>query len=244
MDDYIKELKVRFREENFKNEIDKKTAIEKAYADMSRRAKGHKSEMKDRIVKWLFEEVFNTAFDFNSQDDFDKWNKKICIELKERHGESFGRIGRSQKVINMAFKYLSCVDDTYDKVLCYCHMTLDSYTLNWYKTIDKSWNLEWSNIDDYEQYATIQRNICNYLNNGSHKYSVKLGMINTKEIELPNCPFEAEYIIWEGEKINKKYNELIRELNKYKNQGKENDKWLIENLFDEFLIKYTDNHTE
>ncbi|MEE1126242.1 MAG: hypothetical protein U0L18_09990 [Acutalibacteraceae bacterium] len=238
MDSYITELKNLFSKENFKEKKDIRSAIEKAYADMSRRAQGHTFEMKEDIVNWLIKDVFNTPFDFKSQEDFNNWHKEICLELKKHHNNfdsKFGKIGRSQKVINMSFKYLACVDNTYNNVLPYCHMTLDSYTLNWFKSINKDFkNIKWSTIDDYEQYAFIQEKIRKHLDNKAI-YSIKIGTEKTSGLELPCSPFEAEYIIWEGEKINNKYNSLLKEINNYKNCGKEKDKWLIGSLFDKFL---------
>lgn len=232
-------LKTRFGEIAFKKEKNKKVAIETAYADMSRRATGHTSELKKRCVEWLETEVFNTNLDFiNSQESFDAWHKETCEELKKRHG-SFGKIGRSQKVINMAFKYFSCIDGTYDHLLKYCHMTLDGYTLNWYKTIDPDWKkIEWSKIDDYDnQYFSIQEKIRKYLKENS-MYSVDIGGKLTNNIQLPEIPFEAEFIIWEGEIIKIKYNDLIKGLKKYEESLKEKDKWLIGNIMDEFLNQF------
>ena len=232
----------RFYEKNFKGELTKKKAIELAYADMSRRATGHTKQMKNVCVKCLVEEVFDKPFTFKSQEEFDDWHKKICEKLSEKLNtvnESFGRVGRAQKVINMAFKYLSYVDDTYDKVLPYCHMTLDSYTLEWYKSINKKWKrIEWSKIDNYDDYYSIQDYIRKYLDRGNVQYCICVGEKTTEKINLPNSPFEAEYIIWEGEKINSRYSELTKSLKTYRDTDRKNDEWLIGNLFDEVLAEY------
>lgn len=229
-------LKNRFANEVFKGEKTKLTALEKAYADMSRRATGHTSAMKETCVTWLFEEIFSQPLEIQSQAEFDRWHKDTCEALKHLHG-SFGRIGRSQKVINMAFKYLSCVDHTYDSILPYCHMTLDGYTLNWYKTINRNWKaIEWSKIDSYDEYIAIQREIRRYLSNNI-TYSIKIGNEETEKINLSTLPFEAEFIVWEGEIINAKYNNLIKGLKNYASSGKEKDHWLIGDLFARFLTK-------
>ena len=96
----------KFKEQNFKGEKNKKKAIELAYADMARRATGHTPKMKEECVKWLEEKFFDEPFTFQSQEEFDFWHEKTCDELREvlnKHNNNFGKIGRAQKVINMAF---------------------------------------------------------------------------------------------------------------------------------------------
>ncbi len=234
-------LKDKFKKEAFKFKGDEteEKAIEKAYADMSRRATGHNEQMKTDCLAWLIEdEIFKNALNCKTQEDFDVWHKDTCIKLKEIH-KDFGTIGRAQKVINMAFKYLSCVDSEYDAILPFCHMTLDSYTLNWYKNNvrkkEQKAPAEWSKIKDYyNEYYPIQEKIRNYLKNDP-KYSIRIGEETTKTIDIPDTPFEAEFIIWEGEIINSKYNELVKSLNKYKREGQKNDRWLIGDIFDTYL---------
>ncbi len=232
-------LREKFKSEAIKGKIGKKKAIELAYADMSRRAQGHTSDMKSDCVEWLLSEVFNEPLKLDSEDAFNKWHEDICEELKKRHG-GFGRIGRSQKVINMAFKYLSYVEDEDMDFLKYCHMTLDSYTLNWYKRIcsNPPKNIEWSKIDNYKEYRAIQDSIRKHLEN-SPEYIIRIGDKETSPITLPATPFEAEFIIWEGEKINERYNNLIKELNNYQSKYKDADKWLIDGLFNDFLKDYS-----
>lgn len=235
--DYYHFLKDRFSNGVFNGDKTRPSAVKHAYADMSRRATGHTAALRDNCIAWLSEEVFRNLPEIRSQDEFDKWHEDTCAALKERHG-TFGKIGRSQKVINMAFKYLSCVDDTYDPILPYCHMTLDGYTLKWYKTINKNWKaIEWSKIDSYDEYMAIQKTIRQHLKNGAI-YSIAIEDKKTREIELPKLPFEAEFIIWEGEIINARYNNLIKELRNYASSGTEKDHWLIGDLFDQFLSDF------
>lgn len=229
------ELKNRFAKV-FKDENNEKEALNNAYADMSRRAQGHNEQLKNKCFAWLNEnKIFEEVLNCKSQDEFDEWHKRVCIELKKIHGK-FGSIGRSQKVINMAFKYLSCVSNKYDAILPFCHMTLDGYTLNWYKGIGGKW-VAWSKIDDYDEYFEIQEYIRKYLKN-NNEYSITIGKRKTKKLSISHVPFEAEFIIWEGEIIKSKYNGLIKELNNYKTKGKENDGWLIDDLIDNYLQSY------
>ena len=55
-------LKTRFATEVFKGDKSTTSALEKAYADMSRRATGHKEQMKIDCLTWFLEnEVFQSA---------------------------------------------------------------------------------------------------------------------------------------------------------------------------------------
>lgn len=258
MNEYIL-LKERFGKSVFKNDSEKTKikAIEKAYADMSRRASGHVPDIKEVCVKWLDEEVFTSSLSIHN---FDTWHKETCFALIEKFNSvkpKFGTVGRAQKVINMAFKYFSCITNGYDKHLEYAHMTLDGYTLAWYKSFVMPWVknngyndvstlVEWSKINDYDYYMLIQTNIRNYLKE-KQVYSVQIGKKNTAELALPEIPFEAEFIVWEGEIVKAKYDNLTKELQNYKtkSRGKEawrtKDGWLIDKLFDDFLKDYCKN---
>jgi hypothetical protein len=92
----------------------------------------------------------------------------------------------------------------------------------------------------------IQTNIRNYLKE-KQVYWVQIGKTNTAEFALPEIPFEAEFIVWEGEIVKAKYDNLIKELQNYetKSRGKEagrtKDGWLIDKLFDDFLKDYCKN---
>ena len=108
------------------------------------------------------------------------------------------RLGRAQKILNMTFKYLYCTE-TYktdvEKILSFLHMTLDGYTLRWYKdNVVPSYGLkkgdvpEWSKMDEKgkHQYISlicndgIQNRIRCYLKkNINYQY-----VINTEEIAV------------------------------------------------------------
>ena len=228
-----KELQDRFKKEIFKGTKTKEKALEKAYADMSRRANGHEVSLKEKSISWLLhEDVFSSALSCQSQEEFDSWHEQVCLKLKEIQG-NFGRIGRSQKVINMGFKYLSCIDNTYNSILPFCHMTLDGYTLNWYKTIGGQWT-KWSKIDDYSEYMKIQKDIRDYLRT-NHTYFINIEEKTSRGIAISKIPFEAEFVIWEGEITNAKYNDLIKCLKTYALKDKQRDKWLIGDIFDNYL---------
>jgi len=251
-------LKRRFADQVFKNKKrDTLAAIEVAYADMSRRQTGHLPAMKDACIDQLVKNVFANELQIT---DFDTWHEEQCNALVAIWNEikpNWGSVGKAQKVLNMAFKYLSCITDKYDNVCQNCHMTLDSYTLAWYKDIVRPWAkehghadvkelIEWSKINSYSEYQLIQNNIRSFLREGA-TYSVVIGSKTTRTIELSTVPIEAEFVIWEGQIINERYTNLIKELENYIKDhrgtpaGKVHDAWLLGELFSDYLKDYAQN---
>ena len=70
---------------------------------------------------------------------FDVFHEKVCKKLKECFPEKETNItyGQTQKIVNMAFKYLYCLFYKYGKLkegqFADCHMPLDSFSLEWFK---------------------------------------------------------------------------------------------------------------
>ena len=252
-------LKERFGTQVFANkERTVRVALDNAYADMSRRQNGHIPEMKNVCIDMLTE-VFSAPAQI-AQKDFDTWHRELSTELVRRWNsvaEGFGTVGKAQKVINMAWKYLSCISNEYDRILPYCHMTLDSYTLAWYEAVVKPWAKAhhrrvgrkvsaWSKIESYDEYLLIQHNIRDYLVSGAYYY-ISIGTQQTPQIPLSSLPMEAEFIIWEGQIIDRKYNDLIKLLEQYAGENKElatgqnYDNWLVGTLFQDYLKGYMNN---
>lgn len=263
------QLKSRFSKTVFKkdSENNQTSALDKAYADMSRRASGHSAGIKKACIGWINDQFTALLKDCKRQGfDFDKWHEKTCEQLVEKFNESdknknFGTIGRAQKVINMGFKYLSCIDNRYDALLERCHMTLDGYTLAWYKECVMPWVkrqnredvkelTEWSKIREYEAYKLIQNNIKDYLEQDSDlKYEIRINdgetdVFTSSSIDLPRNRFDAEFIVWEGEIIKAKYTTIAKDLHHYVDEyreveaGKEKDEWLIGDRFTKYLIDF------
>ena len=248
-------LKNRFGKQVFSNKTPSvRMALDTAYADMSRRQNGHTPEVKDACIDYLVE-IFSTPLQI---DDFDEWHRALSMELIDRWNRvvaDFGTVGRAQKVLNMAFKYLSCIPNNHIAVLPLCHMTLDSYTLEWYEKVVKPWAKAqgrkvgrkvsaWSKINSYDdEYLPIQHNIRAYLAAGS-TYSIHIGGTPTAPIPLPVVPVDAEFIIWEGQIIEKRYNDFIKLLENYAKENSETlhkqgyDTWLIGTMFEDYLKKY------
>lgn len=114
-------------------------AVYNAYRDMQPRTiKGHNIKQTDSLREELakrFTEYFSNTPPVNS-DDFNDLHKKLCSDFLSELNKNVPEpqeFGKAQKVINMAFKYLYCFDDApqYESHFKYCHMPIDSYTLNW-----------------------------------------------------------------------------------------------------------------
>lgn len=150
-----------------------------------------------------------------NEKEFDDWHKDICIDFLRRFDSKYekfdqnNKYGKAQKVINMTFKYIYCLEGAKERedYFRFCHMPLDSITLEWFYrlgkkgvkiTISNRGNKEericknypaWSNLgkDSYEDengksiygYIDIQNTIRKYLENNT---------------EL--TPLKAEFIIW------------------------------------------------
>lgn len=192
---------------------DLRSAITKAHADMARRAKGHKDAIRDESVEWLARYLETSSpFQITDQGAFDEWHTTTCNAYCERmntfireNGFSFAiTYGRAQKVLNMTFKYLYCTGSyraPVESIAPYLHMTLDGYTLKWYKQVVlpainvrrtpgtpklKGTDVpEWSKMDEpgKHPYSDIQKRIREYLPTAAeYRYSIQTGVID-EEIE-------------------------------------------------------------
>lgn len=159
-------------------------ALALAHNDMARRANGHTNEVKVKSVKWLYDHFTkNSPFGIKSQADFDTWHNDTCTGycdymLAQTFPKKFDiTYGRAQKVLNMTFKYLYCTASyqaEVEKIVEYLHMTLDSYTLRWYKDaivittpgLNAGDISNWSKMNESapkHQYIDIQNRIRDFL---------------------------------------------------------------------------------
>ena len=139
----------------------------------------------------------------NATQDFDKWHHETCelfCEELKNSGYSDVTYGHAQKVINMAMKYLCCLNYSgqYKGIFNCCHMPLDSFTLEWFKRItenDKNkvklpYNITWSKLEA-DKYLEITKKIFEKLSGGFYLYDAK-----GNKISLPKEPLLAEFDIW------------------------------------------------
>lgn len=158
-----------------------------------------------------------------TQDAFDAWHKDMCeeflavIEPKYQGGLKYGK---AQKIVNMTFKNAYCLqhneikEDQFEKYFEYCHMPLDSITLEWFKRtqtwlkdyckedpsngscdflckyLPESWSkMKSDDSGNRYGYETIQKKIRDYLK----EYAAE--NITTKYLK-DYTPLQAEFFVW------------------------------------------------
>lgn len=129
----------------------------------------------------------------DTKEDFDEWHDFVCTKIvlpvvqhfyTNRDAEhSPVCYGKAQKIVNITLKCCYCLDGARDRedYFTYCHVPLDSFTLNWYKKNGGQIDTEWSKLDEVE-YEEIQKFIRNI----------------EPDIELFNnlTPLQKEFLIW------------------------------------------------
>lgn len=147
-------------------------AVYQAWLDMCRTVPGAGNKKKQQCqdarekAASILQEYF-LGEPKESENDFDGWLRYALDEVSKQAKLT---IGQSQKIINMAFKYLYCCEDIrgkYNKHFAYCHMPLDSYTLNWYSGDKKYQGTPWSKINAICEYFDIQNRIRDRLCHGN-----------------------------------------------------------------------------
>lgn len=185
------------------------------------------NEPKDgSFVQKFIDYFFKNPVELKSQKDFDDWHKEMCEEFLAVIGPKYQgglKYGKAQKIVNMTFKNAYCLNNKVnseftncDKYYEYCHMPLDSLTLEWFtrtqiwlksdwlhlKKNDKfflkgempeSWSKmeEDSKADDKFGYETIQNRIRTYLKDYADK--------NKSTDQLQGyTPLQAEFFVWKN----------------------------------------------
>lgn len=214
-----------------------------AYKDFTPRTlKGCKKDdirpALNTLAKDLYEFIHRD--DIKSQKDYNVWHKETCEKFKNNFNSKFNggeiKFGKAQKIVNMSFKYLFCFDDSqqekYADKFRYCHMPLDSYTLDWFskkvlpkyneckekdnkikagKIKETSWSsLEYGEEHEEYSYAWIQNEIRNYLNSEDNQYVDENG--NNLS------PFIAEFYIWPEQQLKSACNSFLKLENNLLNQ--------------------------
>ena len=167
-----------------------------------RTIKGHEMSYPDELRETLAQE-FVKYFQSPSpttREDFDKIHKGLCEGFLNGLNEVFARyklakqeFGKAQKVINMTFKYLYCFDDAekFEDYFRFCHMPIDSYTLNWCfdNIYPKAKIKNWSSLDE-DIYDKLSKEIGNNL----------------------AFPLKEEFKIWPKEIAKSKETEFIKSI--------------------------------
>lgn len=179
-----------------------KTAVSWAYNDTKRTMHGittdDRKEAEDAIVKEFKVYFTNPA---PCEKKFKESHIRLCnawINSFE-DGSSLGTYGKAQKIVNMTFKYLYCCTniENFENHFKYCHMPLDSFTLEWFKRniqeVDPTKIGSWSKMKD-EKSDTYKesKNIEKY---SYHYYVARIrDYVAINKIEL--TPLQLEFIIW------------------------------------------------
>lgn len=178
----------------------------------------------DEMLSKLGERYIKNFVEFFDNDDnskinlkkFDNWHNKMCDEFLKtfnRYYESLA-YGKAQKIVNMTFKGIYCLKGAEQKeeYFKYCHMPLDSLTLEWFKrnckingkAITKGKVLPWSKLE----YAT---------NKNKDKYSYPEIMKSIREFFKNGTgwtPLKAEFLIWPQIQLELAAEGLVSELSK------------------------------
>lgn len=187
------------------------------YGDMTpRHLKGigrpEVAEKKDAIFIKIAKAIKNCLEShYSTQEEYDAWHKETCISLASELESicSKGVIvkpGKAQKLINMSMKHIFCFDNAEEVSLNgafqFCHMPIDKYVLSWYYREvhglgflnDDDVRLNWGK-HDYEDYIKIQQSIRSFLSDKTRNQDYLDNNGNTL------TPFEAEFYIWNEEKL-------------------------------------------
>lgn len=114
-----------------------------------------KADFHKRFIEYFKKDIDETSFD--------RWHHETCTLFLDtiRDLEIYESIayGKAQKIVNMMFKHLYCLDgaEKYEEHFRHCHLTLDNFTLEWFKRNTGKARIDsWSNLTynkDAEQVA-------------------------------------------------------------------------------------------
>ena len=144
-------------------------AIAQAWLDVCRSVKINKnnkikiSRAKDMIADML-QKYFGSKP--KNAEAFESWYESL---LSNSTTNTSLTVGQAQKIINMSFKYLFCCADIRNSKqshFTWCHMPLDSVTLEWLGLN----GLVWNSINDSEIYSMIT----NFARNKAHNSNLLL----------------------------------------------------------------------
>ncbi len=196
-----------------------------------------KEKIKKDIITCLYNEI-NNYFNEPARekpDEFDKWHNHVCIIVEDKLKEYYDGVyyGKSQKLVNMTFKYMYCYDfannyKDYEKYFLNCHMPLDSFTLEWFKreanrkshTVTADKIPSWSNM----QYDVHTEKI--YDINGKYIYNFFVDKIRELIVELGSnlTPFQAEFIIWPYMQLKMSAEDFLYQFKKQEPDDDKNEK--------------------
>ena len=214
------ELAKHFWEDGAKKSIDEsgiKESLRRALNDFTPRTEEIKKKItRDEMLEKLEKKECGFLTEFvkyfketpaKNQDEFDKWHHEMCKKFLGCFNDNFKDLqyGKAQKIVNMTFKNIYCLRDAESKedYFKYCHMPLDSLTLEWFYRKVKPANRKkkytraeipaWSKLC-YESeesasklsYKSIQKDIREHFESRNKK----------SNDEYKWTPLTAEFVIW------------------------------------------------
>ena len=198
---------------------------------------GDSSASADKMIKAIPEFIkelilyFERGVPYALQSEYDNWHHQMCdlfiSEITKIKIRSEVKYGKAQKIVNMSMKTVYCLNGADQKAkegyFKFCHMPLDSITLNWFRDyVAEDWfNVEkkrdqrikisleggplpkWSSLtfvaaEDFKSYC---EKISQYNKNNPYDYMFIVTMISEYFKQETNpyydlTPFEAEFYIW------------------------------------------------
>ena len=158
----------------------RKEAIRRAIRDLMARTLTRKEETKekdfnkaieDKLILKIDEWLDDSRTDF-LKEAFDAWHAEACKtvlsvlqEYYTNNDKTDVQYGKAQKIVNMTMKGIYCLKDTDPKssYFEYCHIPLDSFTLEWFfrnillprkdaNSAFKTRTDTWKNPQNFEEY--------------------------------------------------------------------------------------------
>ena len=190
-----------------------KIAVRRAFRDLTVRTMTRNDSSTSVNLEALADNAFDGGFYekisewLNSnptKDGFDSWHNEACdfiIEfLKETYIPADCTYGKAQKIVNMTFKNMYCLEDAEKKEehFKFCHMPLDSFTLEWFyreckrqeKKIVKSKILSWSSLSFSKDDERDGKYTYNFFQNKI------IDLIENSADFKGYTPLQAEFKIW------------------------------------------------
>lgn len=210
-------------------------AVRLAYLDACRTMSTIDEGKRNAALKEIENKLYYYFFDSNSklkpapksESDFNIQHNEMCnVWCKEFSDNEIGTYGKAQKIVNMSFKYLRCCGDAKDYMahFRYCHMPLDSFTLEWFKREfdedDNRKQIKWIEINKWPKnnprivagkvaaWSALEDDKRGYYsNNGKEYYSYHFYRENIREYIKNNniifqkngdllSPLELEFLVW------------------------------------------------
>ena len=140
-----------------------------------------------------------------NEKEFDDWHEKICEDFLKRFRLKDNKYGKAQKVINMTFKYIYCLEGAKERedYFRFCHMPLDSITLEWfYRLKEKGVKITIDNKEEkicrkYPSWSNLRKTSSGEKKDREYGYvdiqnAIRKYLENNTEL----TPLKVEFIIW------------------------------------------------